>query len=148
MKIKYIGGYFELEIKKREEFHKNAISLNSGRSCLDYLLSEKNYKKIYLPYYSCKSLLDIIKKQKLKYEFYSIYSSLMPILNKKLAADEVLLFINYFGLLNKYVTKEVAKYTNVIIDNSQAFYARPLDGVDTFYSPRKFFGVSDGGYLY
>jgi hypothetical protein len=24
----------------------------------------------------------------------------------------------------------------------------PIKGVDTFYSPRKFFGVSDGGYLY
>jgi hypothetical protein len=37
---------------------------------------------------------------------------------------------------------------NLIIDNSQAFFSKPMTGVDTFYSPRKFFGVPDGGYLY
>jgi hypothetical protein len=29
-----------------------------------------------------------------------------------------------------------------------AFFAGPLPGFDTFYSPRKFFGVPDGAYLY
>ena len=36
---------------------------------------------------------------------------------------------------------------NLIIDNAQAFFAKPLLGIDTFYSPRKFVGVSDGGIL-
>jgi dTDP-4-amino-4,6-dideoxygalactose transaminase len=40
------------------------------------------------------------------------------------------------------------KCRNIIIDNSQAFFSRPLSNIDTFYSPRKFFGVPDGAYLY
>jgi hypothetical protein len=36
----------------------------------------------------------------------------------------------------------------LIVDNAQAFFAEPLDGIDTFYSARKFFGVADGAYLY
>ena len=28
------------------------------------------------------------------------------------------------------------------------FFSKPLTGVDTFYSPRKFFGLPDGAYLY
>lgn len=37
---------------------------------------------------------------------------------------------------------------NIIIDNCQSFFSKPLSWFDTFYSPRKFFGVPDGGYLY
>lgn len=37
---------------------------------------------------------------------------------------------------------------NLIIDNSQSFFSSPLDKIDTVYSPRKFFGVPDGGYLF
>ena len=36
----------------------------------------------------------------------------------------------------------------MIVDNAQAFFAPRVEGIDTFYSPRKFFGVADGGYLY
>lgn len=28
------------------------------------------------------------------------------------------------------------------------FFSKPIDGIDTFYSSRKFFGVPDGAYLY
>jgi len=41
----------------------------------------------------------------------------------------------------------VTKFPNLIIDACQAFFYKPLPGIDTFYSPRKFFGVSDGGYV-
>lgn len=36
----------------------------------------------------------------------------------------------------------------MIVDNTQAFFSKPVDGIDTFYSCRKFFGVPDGAYLY
>ena len=36
----------------------------------------------------------------------------------------------------------------MIVDNTQAFYAKPIKGIDTFYTCRKFFGVPDGAYLY
>ena len=36
----------------------------------------------------------------------------------------------------------------LIVDNTHAFYSKPYDGIDTIYSPRKFFGLPDGAYLY
>jgi len=32
-----IGGYFELELLRREEYHKNAIRLNTGRNAFEYV---------------------------------------------------------------------------------------------------------------
>lgn len=34
------------------------------------------------------------------------------------------------------------------MDNSQHFFAEPVSGVDTLCTCRKYFGVTDGGYLY
>ena len=45
-----IGGYFSLELPQREEYHKHAIRLNTGRNCLEYILRAREYKKAYLPY--------------------------------------------------------------------------------------------------
>ena len=46
--------------------------------------------------------------------------------------------------------KEIGRalWKQLIVDNAQAFFASPIEGVDTFYSARKFFGVPDGAYLY
>jgi hypothetical protein len=47
-----------------------------------------------------------------------------------------------------YIEQLSKRVGNLIIDNAQSFFSKPLPGIDTFYSPRKFFGVPDGGYLY
>jgi len=145
---KEIGGYFELEHIKNKHYHDNAKRLNSARYCLQYILQEKKYKKIYIPLYICNSVLQPINTIGLNFEFYSIDKNFMPLLNKKIKEDEVMLYINYFGLKTKCVHTIKRKYKNVIIDNTQAFYSKPINNTDTIYSPRKFFGVSDGGYLY
>lgn len=42
-----------------------------------------------------------------------------------------------------------ARFGNrLLVDNAQALYDPPMEGIDTFYFPRKFFGVPDGGYAY
>lgn len=146
---KEIGGYFELELDHgRQEYHSGAIKLNSGRYCLQYILRTKKYKKIYLPAYICDSVLQPIKNENVSYEFYPINQSLEPIFNKKINDDECFLYVNYFGINSRNVKKSVTKFRNVIVDNSQAFFALPVYNIDTFYSARKFFGVPDGAYLY
>lgn len=144
-----IGGYFELELPVTEEFHRNAIRLNTGRNAFEYILRAKNYKMVYLPFYTCDVMLEPITKLNLKYKFYNIDSNFMPIFNfKSIGENDVFVYNNYFGLCDKQ-TKEIASLcVNLIIDNSQAFYSKPIKGVDTFYSPRKFFGLPDGSYLY
>jgi len=67
---------------------------------------------------------------------------------KEIQDDEALLYVNYFGVFSNIVKKLSNKFKNLIIDNSQAFYDLPLNDVSTLYSPRKFFGLPDGGFVY
>ena len=151
MRQKAIGGYFSLELPYNEngEYHRDAIRLNSGRYCLEYVLRVKKYTKVYLPYYMCDAVLQPIKKLGLDYQFYHIdkYFHISEVLHPK--KDEVILYCNYFGLMDEYVKIVTDKYApNIIIDNTQAFFSRPFPEIDTFYTCRKFFGVADGAYLY
>ena len=143
-----IGGYFSLELPKYEEFHKEAIRLNTGRNCLEYIFRVRKYKKVYIPYYTCEVILEPLQKLNIPYEFYHINFYLELTHEIKLNTNEALLYTNYFGLKQRYVEQLVEKYQGqLIVDNTQAFYAKPFEGIDTFYTCRKFFGVPDGAYL-
>lgn len=147
--MKGIGGYFGLELQHGEEFHKHAIRLNTGRNAFEYLLRSKGYKKVFLPYFTCDVLLEPIKRLEIKYEFYHIDDSFRPVFDfESLNTQEVFVYTNYFGVCDNQVDSVYSECQNLIIDNSQAFFSMPLARVDTFYSPRKFFGVPDGAYLY
>ena len=147
--MKPIGGYFELELPQRSEYHSAAIALNTGRNALEYILRVRDYKHVYLPYYSCEVLLEPFKKLGVDYTFYHIDERLEIAAPMTLGDGEALLYINYYGLKHDYCEALVARYSKqLIVDNTQAFYDLPMDGIDTFYSCRKFFGVADGAYLY
>lgn len=144
-----IGGYYSLELSKSEEFHKDAIKLNTGRNCLEYILRARGYKKVYIPYYTCEVILEPFHKTNTAYEFYHINLDLELAEAINLRQGEVILYTNYFGLKQSYVEFLAEKYNQqIIVDNTQAFYAKPVLGIDTFYTCRKFFGVPDGAYLY
>ena len=145
--LKSIGGYLELELPVGDEFYPNLIHLNTGRNALEYILRQKGYAKIYIPYFTCDVLLEPIEKLGIKHQFYSIDKNLDPIIDFDIEDDACFLYTNYFGLKQETVTELSYKIGNLIIDNSQAFFSEPLPKVDTFYSCRKFFGVSDGAYL-
>lgn len=146
---KAIGGYFELELPLCEEYHKNAIRLNTGRNCLEYILRAKGYKKLYIPYYTCGVILKPINKLGTRYEFYHINSQFEICNLPTLKDDEALLYTNYFAMKQAYVEFLAGKFgSRLIVDDTQAFYAEPIMGLDTFFTCRKFFGVADGAYLY
>ncbi len=144
-----IGGYFELELRKGEHYHKEAIKLNTARNCFEYILRARKYTKVYIPYYTCEVMLEPLHKCNVAYEFYHINDLLEPTGEYKLNNKEAFLYTNYFGL-KQCAVERLAKYygKQLIVDNAQAFFAPRIEGIDTFYSPRKFFGVSDGAYLY
>lgn len=147
--MKPIGGYLELELNRGEEYHKDAIRLNTGRNAFEYILRARKVKKVFLPYYTCDVMLQTVKRLALESEFYKIDENLEPLIDYgKLKKNEYFLYTNYFGLKDRYIKKLAKTGLNLIIDNAQAFYSLPLKGVDTYYSPRKFFGVPDGAYLY
>ena len=144
-----IGGYFGLELAHGSEYHKDAIRLNTGRNCLEYILRARGYKKVYLPYYTCEVVLEPFAKLGVEYEFYHIDIQLEIHDKFTLKANEALLYVNYYGLKQRYVESLAAKVgERLIVDNTQAFYAQPIKGIDSFYTCRKFFGVPDGAYLY
>lgn len=70
---------------------------------------------------------------------------------EKFKSDDYILYPNYFGVCTNNVKILEKKYRNLIIDNSHAFYSKPM-GLASFNSARKFFqmqyGVMNGAYLY
>ncbi len=144
-----VGGYFELELRKGEHHYKDALRLNTARNCFEYILRVRGYKRVYIPYYTCAVMLEPLRKCNVVYEFYHINEWLEPVKSYNLSSGEAFLYTNYYGLKQRCVERLAAQYgSHLIVDNAQAFFAKPMEGIDTFYSPRKFFGVPDGAYLY
>lgn len=147
--MKAIGGYFELELRKGKHYHEQALRLNTGRNCLEYILCCRGYEHIYIPYYGCEVILEPINKLGIRYTFYHINELLEPIDLPELGDKDAFFYTNYYALKNNFIKSLALRYGNqLVVDNAQAFFERPLDGIDTFYTARKFFGVSDGAYLY
>jgi hypothetical protein len=144
------GGYFELELgANRTEYHKDAECLNTGRNCLEYIVCAKSPKRIFVPYYTCDVILDVLRRHPIQIVHYHIDKNFEPEMQYELKDGDMFMYINYFGMMTKVVAGLAWTYNNrLIVDNSQAFYSRPIKSVDTFYSARKFFGVADGAYLY
>lgn len=144
-----IGGFFEFELPlKRKSYHEGALDLNSGRNALRYILLARKPQKIWIPHYICNSILEPVNDLEIECEFYHIDSNFKPNLQFEPKNNELMLFVNYFGLNSAHIELLSRSFSNIIVDNSQSFFSHPLKGVDTIYSPRKFFGVADGGYLY
>lgn len=142
---KPIGGFFELECGNTPPYHKDAIALNSARNALRYIIRAFEINEIYAPYYTCPVVWDSINAEKCKIIPYDIDNTFMPI--GDFPKNAFVLYNNYFGVCGKNVLELSKKYKNLIIDNAQGFFA-PHNAIATIYSPRKFFGLPDGGLLY
>ncbi len=146
--MREIGGYIELDRYNNILFHDNAIALNCGRNCLAYLIEAKNIKKIWIPYFLCDSVSNVCKKYGVTVKYYHIDTT-WTIQDFELQEDDYLYVVNFYGQLDsEYIKGLRNKYKRVILDNSQAYFEMPIAGIDTLYTCRKFFGVSDGAFLY
>jgi hypothetical protein len=145
-----IGGYFGLELDRRgDNPHAAARALNSARNCLLYFLLARRPAKLFLPAYLCDSMSEPLRQTGTAHEFYNIDADLEVACLPALGRDEFLLYVNYFGLKEAYCRRLAAHCgPALIVDNSQAMFSAPLPCAATLYSPRKFVGVADGGYLY
>src|SRR5690606_8875362 len=98
---------------------------------------------------TCDVLLEPIQKLGIEYEHYHIDSVLEPLFDySRVTEQSAFLYTNYFGLKDAFIESLASSAGNLIVDNAQSFFSRPIPGIDTLYSARKFFGVSDGAYLY
>lgn len=142
--MKSIGGYFELECGKAPLYYQDGIYLNICRNALRYLIRALGIKRIHVPIYTCHVVYDAIRQEGCEVLFYSLDSNLMP--TKDFAVDEYIIYNNYFGVTGNKVNELAKRYPNLIVDNAQAFYSQPNCRA-AIYSPRKFFGLPDGGIL-
>ncbi|MFT5635028.1 MAG: hypothetical protein ACI89T_000459 [Cognaticolwellia sp.] len=147
---KYIGGFFELELPKNNNvIHNNAIALSNGRACLNLIIKQIKPVKVYLPFYTCDALFSPLENKNINFEFYAINENFEPINLPKIKSDELLIYINYFGIKDTFSNALSNKYQqNVIIDNTHQFFHYGYENSFSFTSARKHFGVPDGAYLY
>ena len=140
--MREIGGYIELETFRGRMLHEEATKLNCGRNALAYLCEAKKIEKLYLPYFLCSSVLDVCEKLGVPFEFYHVDETFMPQFPQKLGENEWLYIVNYYGQLsNETLKRWKDQYGRIIVDNAQSYFQLPVEGVDTLYTCRKFFGV-------
>jgi len=146
-----IGGYFELAEYEEGVFpHKDGILLNTGRNALEYILrSIGNVDKIFLPYYTCEVVLEPLKKLQIPWTFYHINAEFEIADEINPRKGEYVIANNYYGIKDAYILELADKFgDHLIVDCAQALFAKPISGIKTFYSTRKFVGVADGGVAY
>ena len=147
--MREIGGYIELDNYHLPMLHEKAIALNCGRNCLAYILRSKKIKKLYLPYFLCDSVNNVCKKENVPVQYYHVGIDFLPE-HLQVKTGEWVYLVNYYGQIQHQTIKKCADmYKNrVIVDNAQAYFDEPVEGIDTIYTCRKYFGVPDGGFLY
>ena len=148
---KAIGGYFEFELSSGAgTYHQGVITYQSARAAfLSLLRSLPNVQRVWMPCYICDSMLSSVHAAGKEIVFYNVDSQFYPKRNISLRSSDVLLHVNYFGVCGQQVKELLNEFNSeqIIVDASQSFYSEPSNCLATIYSPRKFFGVPDGGFL-
>lgn len=147
--MKEIGGYIELERNFLPMLHEGAVALNCGSNCLAYLIRARNIRTLRIPYFLCDCVEETCRKEGTAFRFYRICNDFTPAPDIRLDDGEWLYVVNFYGQLTADQIRDLKhRYDRVIVDNAQAYFDMPLEGVDTLYTCRKFFGVPDGAFLY
>ena len=143
-----IGGYFGLEELIHHEYYPNLAAVNTARNALLYLVKARGIRRLYLPYFLCDSVVNLCRREGIACEQYHITPDFLPVFDGVPERGAYLYVVNYYGQLDENTVRKLqAEHHNLILDNVQAFFEPPVQGVDTIYSCRKFFGVPDGAYL-
>ena len=145
-----IGGYLELDFGPRgPELYPHARAFQSGSAAFRALLATGRPGRVWLPWYICESMIDQANEAGIGLGRYSLTEDFRIAGPVDLRRGEWLVYVNYFGLCDEQVNAALRDLPvdQVIIDNSLAFFSTPRDCLATVYSPRKFVGVPDGGYL-
>ena len=145
-----IGSFIELQFPKGLEYYsgnENIARLNSGRAAIYHAARVLDCDTVWLPYYQCDTVREFLKRKGINIKYYHIDQWLDP-KGIEQRENEAVVFVNYYGVMSQARMAALAIcYDNVIIDNSQAFFCKPLNGCMNVYSARKFVGVPDGAYV-
>ncbi|MFJ4133622.1 hypothetical protein [Pseudomonas cyclaminis] len=147
-----VGGYFELELPRRFALPYSgpfSYYYQSARAAFRALISAAKPTRVWLPTYICESMISSVVDNGSALAFYD-QSDFLAIGAFNPSVNDIIVIVNYFGLHDHEVNQLLSRLnrSQVVVDNSQAFFSKPFDCLGTLYSPRKFFGVPDGGILH
>lgn len=144
-----MGGFFGLELPVYHNFPFTesdfCVWTNSGRSALACILDNLPRPRcIHIPRFICQALTEPLSG--FPTESYSCREDLSPILPEVAGKDDLIILVNYFGLTSQHVLSAAEQFPGqVIVDATTALFWQAPTHLPTFYSPRKFVGVPDGG---
>ena len=107
--MKEIGGYFNFELSVKSHFlHDDGVLVNSGANALLYVLkSLGRIDRVYVPYFTCDSVLKPIKSLHISYVFYHI--------NENLEIKENIICGDYeYIIINNYLPTSNIKFKQTI----------------------------------
>ncbi len=150
-----MGGFFGLELAPGRGLpHPEGeccAFVSSGRAAFECLLRghPAPLARVFVPRFTCDTVLEPLARLGLTALRYPCTEQLEPLLPSTFSPGDAVLLTDYFGLTAATVAHTTAQLqaqgVPVFVDATTAFFAQPLPGVPTFYSPRKFMGVADGG---
>ncbi|MCL7743681.1 hypothetical protein LV476_01780 [Guyparkeria hydrothermalis] len=146
-----IGGYQALELPLfKANLNHLTVKTNSARSALKIALKAVSVQKIWLPFYTCDAVVEAVKDLGIELEYYRVNSTFDVDASLSLGEGEFILVIDYFGMSSDSVHRSLRRFghANTIVDCSQAYFSEHTNALATVWSPRKFFGLPDGGLLY
>lgn len=149
-KMNEFGGYIELEAFTGEEFYPELHKLNLARTSLVWLLDNIDHERVFLPEFLCDTVRESAENAGYRVINYRLNEDLEPVWGPegKPGKDDIFYLVNYYGQFDEDgIEKYRDEFDKVIVDNAHAFYSKPVNGVHTIYSLRKFFGVPDGAYV-
>lgn len=151
--MKEIGGYFELEHFKGPDYYPDLLRFNLGRTAAVWYLAQAGCRKLLFPRFLCSSVTDAAAKAGIGLRGYAIRPDFTPDEQDLPAAPlpaDTFLYVNLsYGLVEDETVAALHEtYRNVLVDFTHCFFRRPLPGTASVTSVRKFFGVTDGAYLF
>lgn len=150
--MKEYGGYLPLDLKDGNLYYEydssRMLKCNTGLTAIYCAIKNIVPKRVFIPHFICDTVHELINNLGIEIIRYYITRDFKPI-NVKPDKDDCIILVNYFGVCDEVVLNQLDKFNNIIIDNTQAFFAKPIfrTGVYNVYSCRKFIGTPDGAFL-
>jgi hypothetical protein len=94
-------------------------------------------------------VIDAVVAARIDIVWYRLTDDYLPLFAMPFEKEDCLLYVDYLGQGGEQKEKlsRMIPAHRIIFDHSQAFYQQQYPALANLYSPRKFFGVADGGFL-
>jgi hypothetical protein len=145
-----IGGYFGFDLPFRSFPFGPVTAFQSARAALHAVLRASVFRRVFIPTYICDSVIKAAENSGVTVVLYELDRDLLPlVLPDDLDPNDALIYVNYFGLSDLAVAYVIRRFgaSRVLIDQSQALFSPVSGAYADIFSPRKFVGLPDGGWV-